>query len=80
MTVGATALIVLADYAQRLQSADGHLFLSGVGPDLEAQLRRTHRVDVDEAVTVVPASATILESTQAASAEAEAWLARHQGH
>ena len=31
-TLGATAFIVLADYAERLRSAGGHLFLSGVNP------------------------------------------------
>ena len=76
-TLGATAFIVLADYAERLRSAGGHLFLSGVEPDLLDQLRRSHRVDLRDAVTVVPASETILESTQQAYDDAEAWLAAH---
>lgn len=73
-TLGATAFIVLADYAERLRSADGHLFLSGVEPDLLEQLQKTHRVDLRDAVTVVPVSDTILESTQKALDDAEAWL------
>jgi sulfate permease, SulP family len=73
--LGATGFIVLADYAERLRSAGGQLFLSGVSPDLVAQLRSTHRVDLRDAVTVVPASSTIFESTQDADADAEAWLA-----
>jgi sulfate permease, SulP family len=76
-TLGATAFIVLADYAERLRSAGGHLFLSGVEPDLLAQLHKTHRVDLRDAVTVVPASDTILESTQQAYDDATAWLAVH---
>ena len=68
-TLGATAFIVLADYAERLRAAGGHLFLSGVEPDLLDQLRRSHRVDLRDAVTVVPASDTILESTQQAYEE-----------
>ena len=81
-TLGATAFIVLADYAERLHSAGGHLFLSGVEPDLLDQLRRSHRIDLQDAVTVVPASDTILESTQQAYDDAEAWLAVHatSGH
>jgi hypothetical protein len=50
-------------------------FLSGVGPDLLEQLRHTHRVDLEEAVTIIPASEVILESTRKAYEEAEAWLA-----
>ncbi len=76
-TLGATAFIVLADYAERLRSADGHLFLSGVEPDLLDQLRRSHRVDLRDAVTIVPASETILQSTQQAYDDAEAWLTAH---
>lgn len=75
--LGATAFIVLADYAEQLRSDGGHLFLSGVGPDLLEQLRHTHRVDLRDAVTVIPASETILESTQKAYDDAEEWLAVH---
>jgi sulfate permease, SulP family len=74
-SLGATGLIVLAGYAELLQAAGGHLFLSGVGPDLREQLQHTHRVDLQDAVTVIPASDTILESTQRAYDDAEAWLA-----
>jgi hypothetical protein len=55
-TLGATAFIVLANYAQRIRAAGGHLFLSGVGPDLLEQLQHAHRVDLQDAMTVVPAS------------------------
>jgi len=76
-TLGATGFIVLAEYADRLQSAGGHLFLSGVAPDLLEQLRKTHRVDLVDAVTVIPASDTILQSTHEAVDNGEAWLADH---
>jgi SulP family sulfate permease len=75
ITLGATAFIVLADYAERLRSAGGHLFLSGVSAELIEQLQSTHRVDLRDAVTVVPASEALLESTQKALEDAEAWLA-----
>jgi SulP family sulfate permease len=76
-TLGATAFIVLADYSERLHAAGGHLFLSGVQPELHKQLQDTHRVDLQDAVTVIPASDTILQSTQQALDDAEAWLAGH---
>ena len=74
-TLGATGFIVLADYAHQLPADGGHLFLSGVGPDLLDKLQHTHRVDLQDAVTVTPASDTLLESTQKAYDDAEAWLA-----
>lgn len=72
--LGATGLIVLADYAERIQAAGGHLFLSGVTPDLVDQLRRSHRIDLRDAVTIVPASETILESSRTAYDAAHRWL------
>jgi SulP family sulfate permease len=76
-SLGATAFIVLADYSERLRAAGGHLFLSGVQPDLHQQLQDAHRVDLQDAVTVIPASDSIFESTQKALDDAEAWLAVH---
>ena len=76
-SLGATGFIVLAEYAERIHSDGGHLFLSGVGPDLLEQLQHTHRVDLRDAVTVIPASETILESTEKAYDDAEEWLAVH---
>ena len=76
-TLGATGFIVLADYAELLRAHRGHLFLSGVGSDLLEQLQQTHRVDLRDSVTVVPASATILQSTHKAYDAADEWLAGH---
>jgi len=73
--LGATSFIVLADYAERIRAAGGHLFLSGVDPELAQQLIRTRRVDIEDAVTVLQASATVGESTREAYAQAQAWLA-----
>lgn len=73
--LGATSFIVLADYAERVRSAGGHLFLCGVDPALAEQLIRTRRVDVEDAVTVVVASATVGDSTREAYAQARTWLA-----
>jgi hypothetical protein len=38
-------------------------------------LQKSQRVDLRDAVTVVPASETMLESTQKAVNDADAWLA-----
>jgi sulfate permease, SulP family len=73
-TLGATAFIVMADYAERIRAAGGHLFLSGVDPQLLEQLQRAHRVDLKGAVTVVVATGTLLASTRQAYADGEAWL------
>jgi SulP family sulfate permease len=73
---GATGLVVLGGYANRLASAGGHLYLSGVGPHLVRQLRASHRVDPD-LVTIVPATDTLLDSTRDAYDQATGWLA-HQ--
>ena len=40
------------------------MYLSGVTVELAEQLRDTHRVDLEDAVTVIPATETILESTR----------------
>ena len=55
------------------------MYLSGVTFELAEQLRATHRVDLEDAVTVIPATETILESTQTAVEAAEVWLASHAG-
>jgi len=73
-TLGATSMIVLADYAERLHAAGGRLFLAGVDPGLLERLRRAGRVDVDEQVTVLPAEAELGASTLAAYATAQAWV------
>ena len=53
------------------------MLLSGVAPEFIEELQSTHRVDLRGAVTVVPASETILDSTEKAFEDAEAWLAIH---
>jgi sulfate permease, SulP family len=75
--LGATFVVVLADYAKRLQAVDGRLFLSGVDPVLLERMRRTGRVHVDGPVKVFEATDVIGESSMAAFHEAEAWVVRH---
>jgi sulfate permease, SulP family len=54
--LGATFVVVLADYAKRLQAVDGRLFLSGVDPVLLERMRRTGRVHVERPVKVFEAT------------------------
>jgi SulP family sulfate permease len=72
--LGATAFVVLAAYADRLQSVGGRLFLSGVDHGLFLQLQRTRRVDVDGRVHVVEATRVVGESSAEAYRQAQAWL------
>jgi sulfate permease, SulP family len=77
--LGATAFVVLARYAQRLEAAGGRLYLSGVDPHLLEQLRRTRRVDVDRRVRVFPAGEIVGEASARAYRQGEHWLARQGG-
>jgi SulP family sulfate permease len=77
--LGATGLIVLGAYANRLASAGGHLYLSGVDPLLVKQLRTSRRIDPD-LVAIVPATETLLDSTRGAYDQAKAWLLEHQAN
>ena len=78
IALGATAFVVLSDYARRLGQAEGRLYLSGVDPDLLEQLRRNRRVPVQGPVKVFVAEPTLRVSTAHALADAEAWLVGHE--
>ncbi len=76
--LGATAFVVLANYADRLERAGGRLFLSGIDPSLFLQLQRTRRVDVHGAVRVFEATRIVGESSAEAYRQAQAWLAEQE--
>jgi SulP family sulfate permease len=78
IALGATAFVVLADYARRLAQVEGRLYLSGVDPDLLEQFRRNRRVPVEGPVKVFVAEPTLRVSTAHALADAEAWLVGHE--
>jgi len=73
-SLGATFVKVVADYADRLEQAEGRLYLSGLDPALTEQLRRTGHIDGP--VRAFEASPVVGESTRAAYLAAEAWLPR----
>jgi hypothetical protein len=52
----------------------GRLYLSGVGEELGAQLRRAGKLDLERVVHLVPAEAVVGASTTRAMEAASAWL------
>jgi SulP family sulfate permease len=73
--LGASAVVILDAYAERLAAGGGRLIVSGVTPELVKQLRRTGREHLDADVTTFPAADVIGDSSDAAYREAERWLA-----
>lgn len=65
---------VLDDYADALAEVGGRLYLSGVDEEVGRQLRRAGKLDLDQAVRLVPADDIFGASTEQAVAQASAWL------
>ena len=61
-------------YAGALASSGGRLYLTGVRPEVRAQIDRTRRLDLSGPVTIFEATPLLGESTRRAVAESEAWL------
>lgn len=77
--ISATALIVIADYAERLESVGGRLYLSGVDPAVVEQLGASNRIDAG-LVRTFAATAVHGESSDAALDAAAEWLACADRH
>ncbi|ARU52524.1 hypothetical protein CBR64_14720 [Cellulosimicrobium cellulans] len=75
-SLGATAFIVLAHYADRLGEGGGRLYVSGVDPELAEKFAHVIDVRLHERIAVYPARPVIGESTADATRHAEAWLVR----
>lgn len=73
-TLGATALTVLRHYANQLNALGGHLFLSGVDPQVVGIIRRTGRAARENPYDVIEATSIIGESTDEAYEAAQAWI------
>ena len=73
--VGATFMVVIADYADRLDAVGGRLFLSGLTADLTARLEGDPILAGHE-VRLVRAEARLTDSTLRAYAEAQEWVSR----
>ena len=72
-TLGATFVVVVDDYATRLERAGGRLYLSGLDPVLVARLRKAGRVPDDGPVRLFEAQPALGRSTRDAYDAAEAW-------
>jgi SulP family sulfate permease len=74
--LGSTFFVVIGDYADRLAAVGGRLYLSGVDPSLVDAVTRTGRVDLDGHVEIFTATHVFGDSSLAAVAAAEEWLAQ----
>jgi SulP family sulfate permease len=68
---------LIREYAGELAAHGGRLYLAGVGPEVEAQLRRTGLLGELGADAVVPATDEAYRSCESAVRRGEEWL---QGH
>lgn len=71
--VGATFMVVIADYADRLAAVDGRLYLSGLTADLASRLR-ADPILAGHGVRLMQAEARLTDSTSRAYDEARAWV------
>jgi SulP family sulfate permease len=77
--IGSTLVTVLERYAAELRANGGRLMLSGVHENMKEQLLRTETTESIPEDSIFMATATLGESTRAAVAAAEVWLAE-QAH
>jgi SulP family sulfate permease len=63
---GATLVEVLANYADELRNADGRLYLSGIGKNVEEQIVRTGKLRLAGPVRIFAATTVRGESTEEA--------------
>jgi SulP family sulfate permease len=76
--MGSTLITVLERYAGELRANGGRLMLSGIHEDVLAQLLRTETTEDIPEDAIFMATPTVGESTKAAVAAAEAWLAEQK--
>ncbi|MEU7907631.1 SulP family inorganic anion transporter [Actinoplanes sp. NPDC049118] len=74
VTLGATAFLVLCDYAERLTAVGGRLFVSGIEPALLEQARKNRTLENVRGVELFPAGEVVGESTIVAYRAAQRWL------
>ena len=77
-SLGATAVDVLASYAQRLRQAGGRLYLAGLSEDARSELLRNKKFQPAAGVETYQATSIRGESTRRAYADAEEWLLTHR--
>lgn len=80
-TLQSATIALIRNYAAELAAGGGRLYLSGVGPEMMAQFRRTGLLQTLGEDAVAPATDEPYGSCEAARSRAEAWLAtqRNEG-
>ena len=78
-TLHSATIAVLREYADAIMAAGGRLYLAGVGPDMEEQLRRTGVLGLLGADAVVPASDELYGACATAEQRGRAWLTAGAG-
>ena len=78
-SLGATFLLVMADYARSLGEAGGRLYLSGVDPQLVESFHDSGRINADGPLRIIEATEMLGESTGQAFQDARMWLVSHDG-
>lgn len=73
--LGATSYAVLSDYAARIASAGGRLYLTGLDPEVLAQVQRNRTVETAGDVRLFQATDTLGEASLDAYHHAGRWLA-----
>ncbi len=68
-------LTLLGDYAAALAKGGGRLYLAGVGPETDEQLRRTHLADTLGTDAIVPATDEFYGACEVAQRRGRQWLA-----
>jgi len=74
-TLHSATIELVHDYAADLAVGGGRLYLAGVGPEMEDQLRRTGLTEVLGADAVVPATDEAYSACEIARRRARTWLA-----
>jgi SulP family sulfate permease len=72
--LGATLVEVLSRYAQKLNDANGRLYLSGLNERVHAELKQMRKLHLTGPIRGFEATTIRGQSTRAAHADAEAWL------
>ena len=72
--LGATLIEVLANYADKLQEANGRLYLTGISERAYEQVVRTGKLRLTGPVRAYEATPIRGQSTQEAVADARTWL------
>ncbi len=80
-TLHSATIELVRDYAADLAAGGGRLYLAGVGPEMEDQLRRTGLMEALGADAVVPATDEAYSACEIAQRRARTWLAtKDDGH